>query len=60
LGCARVTAPVEAKNLAARKFNEHIGFTQEAAMKGAASDGGDIILYVMRREDCRYVNSKQV
>ena len=28
---------------------------EEARLKGAAQDGGDVILYVMRREECPYV-----
>lgn len=55
LGCSRVSGYVEAWNVAARRFDEHLGFRQEAALKGAASDGGDVILYAMRREECKYV-----
>lgn len=55
LKVSRITGFVEASNFAARKFDEHLGFTKEAVLKGAASDGGDVILYVMRREGCRYV-----
>jgi RimJ/RimL family protein N-acetyltransferase len=55
LDCKRVSGYVEASNSAARRFDEHLGFQQEAVLKGAASDGGDVVLYVMRREDCRYV-----
>jgi len=56
LGCSRVSGYVEAWNEAARRFDEHLGFKQEAVLKGAASDGGDVILYAMRREECRYVS----
>lgn len=56
LNCSRVSGYVEASNLAARKFDEHLGFEQEAVLHGAAADGGDVILYVMRRENCRYVD----
>ncbi len=55
LGCRRVSGYVEASNKAARRFDEHLGFQQEAVLHGAASDGGDVILYRMTREDCRYV-----
>lgn len=58
LGCTRVSGYVEAWNREARRFDEHIGFTKEAVLRGAASDGGDVILYVMRREDCKYVDPK--
>ena len=55
LGCSRVSGYVEAWNMQARRFDEHLGFKQEAVLKGAASDGGDVILYAMRREECKYV-----
>jgi RimJ/RimL family protein N-acetyltransferase len=57
LGCKRVSGYVEASNADARKFDEHLGFRQEAVLQDAASDGGDVILYVMRREDCRYLEN---
>lgn len=56
LGCKRVSGYVEAWNMDARRFDEHVGFSPEAVLSGAASDGGDVILYVMKREECRYVN----
>lgn len=55
LGCKRVSGYVEASNAQARRFDEHLGFKQEAVLQGAASDGGDVILYVMWRDDCRYL-----
>lgn len=54
-GLRRVSGYVEASNEAARRFDEHLGFVEEARLRGAASDGGDVIIYVMRREDCRHV-----
>ena len=55
LGCDRVSGYVEASNTAARRFDEHLGFVPEARLKGAAADGGDVILYVMKKKGCRYV-----
>lgn len=54
LGCTRITAWVEDTNSDSKKFIEHIGFSREAVLKGAGSSGQDVILYVMRREDCRH------
>jgi len=54
-GVERVSGYVNASNLAARRFDEHLGFQEEARLRGAAPDGGDVILYVMWRKDCRYV-----
>lgn len=56
LGCRRVSGAVDASNTAARRFDEHLGFREEARLRGAAADGGDVILYVMWKEDCRYVD----
>lgn len=55
LGVKRVSGWVEASNAEARRFDEHLGFKQEAVLQGAARDGGDVIIYVMHRKDCRYV-----
>lgn len=54
LGVDRVSGYVDASNAAARRFDEHLGFREEAVLKGAARDGGDVILYVMWKKDCRY------
>jgi len=53
-GVQRITGYVDASNADARRFDEALGFKEEARLLGAAEDGGDVILYVMRREDCRY------
>lgn len=55
LGCKRVSGYVESHNHSARRFDEHLGFSEEARLKGAASDGGDVILYVMWRDQCRFL-----
>ncbi len=55
-GVDRVSGYVNASNTAARRFDEHLGFKEEARLCGAAPDGGDVILYVMWRKDCRHVD----
>ena len=57
-GVDRLTGYVNESNLAARRFDEHLGFREEARLKGAAPDGGDVILYVMWKKECRYVDPK--
>lgn len=54
LGAKRITGWVEANNSAARKFDEHLGFTREAKLVRAGSSGQDVIIYRMLREECRY------
>jgi RimJ/RimL family protein N-acetyltransferase len=51
----RVSAWVDESNAASRNLIEKIGFTQEAKLKGAAPDGGDVIFYVLWKKDCRFL-----
>lgn len=55
LGCQRMTGWVEVDNMAARRFDEHLGFKQEAILRGAGQYGQDVIIYAMHREDCRHI-----
>jgi RimJ/RimL family protein N-acetyltransferase len=51
----RVRGYVEASNLAARRIDERLGFREDAKLEGAAKDGGDVIVYAMRRSECRFL-----
>lgn len=55
MGVQRISGYVSASNAQAIRLNEHLGYQREAVLKGAAPDGGDVILYVMRRDDCRFL-----
>ena len=54
-GVSRLSGYVNASNTEARRFDEHVGFREETRLRGAAPDGGDVIIYVMRKEDCRFL-----
>jgi RimJ/RimL family protein N-acetyltransferase len=54
-GVQRVSAHVDSTNVASRRFCGHLGFVPEARLAAAAHDGGDVILYVMWRADCRFL-----
>ena len=56
-GVKRLSGYVNAGNTEARRLNEHFGYQEEARLAGAAPDGGDVILYVMRRENCRFLEN---
>ena len=56
-GVQRLSGYVNESNHEARRFDEHVGFKEEARLRGAAPDGGDVLLYVMWRKDCRYVST---
>lgn len=53
----RVSGYVNESNLQARRFDEHLGFKEEARLRGAAPDGGDVLVYVMWRDDCRFLRN---
>jgi len=57
MGVKRISGYVDASNTDARRLNEHFGYQEEARLKGAAKDGGDVILYVMWRENCRFLEN---
>ena len=59
LGCNRVTGLVRVDNIEARRFDEHLGFVQEGVIRKGASDGTDIILYGMLKEECRWLGVKR-
>lgn len=54
-GVQRLSGYVNASNAEARRLNEHFGYRVETVLRGAAHDGGDVLIYVMWRKDCRYV-----
>lgn len=54
LGARRITGPVASSNARARKFDEHLGFEQEAILRDAHPDG-DLIIYVMTADKCRWL-----
>jgi hypothetical protein len=55
LGVKRVTGVVPSSNADARRFDEHLGFVYEATLKDAYP-GGDLIIYSMHRDQCRWLN----
>jgi RimJ/RimL family protein N-acetyltransferase len=59
LGCNRVTGLVRVDNIEARRFDEHLGFVQEGVIRKGATDGTDLILYGMLKEECRWLGVKK-
>ena len=53
-GVHKVIGPVDSSNTQARRFDEHLGFVLEARLTGAAR-GGDLLLYSMTRQQCRFL-----
>jgi len=56
MGLHRLSGYVEASNTAAMRVDLHLGFKPEARLHGAAGDGGDVVVMVMWRAQCRFLN----
>lgn len=53
-GVRRITGLVGEGNEAARRFDEHVGFRLETRLWGA-HPSGDLLVYVMWKDNCRWV-----
>jgi len=50
----KILGYVGSGNVAAQRFDEHIGFKREAVIQGAHPDG-DLIIYSMTKEQCPWL-----
>ena len=55
LGVQRITGRVPASNAAARRFDEHLGFTLEGRCRRALAGGEDLLIYGMLKDECRWL-----
>ena len=55
LGVHKIIGLVDSSNRLARRLDEHLGFTMEAVVKDAAPHG-DLLIYSMTREQCRFLS----
>lgn len=56
LGVRRVTGLVPARNVAAQRLDEHVGFKLEGRMRSMLPDGDDLLIYGLLKEECRFLN----
>jgi RimJ/RimL family protein N-acetyltransferase len=56
-GVDKIIAPVGSKNAKAIRLVRKMGFTEEARLKDADTDG-DIVFLTMTREACRYLGHR--
>lgn len=57
LGVDMVYSPIQSTNPHALQFNLRLGFQHEHTLKGAV-EGGDLIINVLYRAQCRWLNRK--
>lgn len=58
LKAKRITVCVGEGNSASRRFVQHLGFEQEATLTGA-HPSGDLLIYVMRKPQCRWLELRK-
>lgn len=58
LGCFRVSGVVRKDNIKAIKVDEKLGFTHEHTLRQFNNDGTDAYLYVMFKQDCRFIRGR--
>lgn len=51
----RLSGYVNESNQAAIRLDLHLGYEIETRLKGAAPDGGDVLIFVMWRDKCRWI-----
>lgn len=59
LGLKAVLGVVNSTNEKAMKYDLHLGFKEVARLVGLHDDGGDIVLFRMNREDCRWIKERK-
>lgn len=57
LGVNKLIGPTNSNNDAALRFNDKLGFVEEARIKDAFPDG-DMILLTMTKDKCRFLGEK--
>lgn len=56
VGLGLAIATVRASNVRSLKLTEHVGFRETHRLKDAVKVGEDLVLFEMRREECRYLH----
>jgi hypothetical protein len=59
VGVEQMLGMVDASNMEARRLDEHFGFKPVSVIPCAGTDGGDLIIYSLKREDCRFIRRKE-
>lgn len=57
LKCKVVVNPVNSENTSSVKFTSHLGFEEKCRIKGG-SPAGDLIVFAMHRDKCRWLKRK--
>lgn len=59
IGIEVLLGVVNSNNKEAMKYDQHLGFKEINRLEGMHEDGGDIVLFAMKKEDCRFIRSNK-
>lgn len=59
LNCVRASAMVPENNEKSRKMLRQIGFKEEARLKHAAPNGGDMLIVTLFKDDCAWLVARK-
>ena len=58
-GVETLIGVVNSNNTDAMKYDQHLGFKEAYRFEGMHDDGGDIVLFEMKKSDCRFIREKK-
>lgn len=58
-GMEKLIGIVNSNNTRAMQYNRKLGFKEQTRLKGMHDDGGDIVMFVMDKADCRWLQERK-
>ncbi len=59
LNLKTVLGIVNSKNEQAMRFDRHLGFKELVRLEGQHDDGGDLVVFLMTKDDCRWIQERE-
>ena len=58
-GVETLIGVVNSNNEKAMKYDQNLGFKEVCRLEGMHDDGGDLVLFQMKKADCRFIREKK-
>ena len=58
-GVETLIGVVNSNNEEAMKYDQNLGFKEVCCLEGMHDDGGDLVLFQMKKADCRFIREKK-
>jgi RimJ/RimL family protein N-acetyltransferase len=58
-GVETLLGVVNSNNEDAMKYDQNLGFKEVHRLEGMHDDGGDLVLFAMKKADCRFIREKK-